>query len=467
MIYLVKMCKITASFIVVIILHFLRGFLMRVISQIGRGGFGNVDLVVDKKGNNYAKKTFSVNQPGDFPPAMIANVKKRFVREANMQSEISHRNIVPVIEKLLNEEPPCFIMPLAVSTLDKDIAENKNLDGKYKTAIMDILAGLEEIHSMDIYHRDLKPQNVLKLGTDDEERYAISDFGLMSINDTQLSVITHTGMRMGSDCYTAPEIVADLRKASARSDIYSVGCILHDFVGTSDRIPCNEVTDDASPYADIIRCCTRKDPNRRFPTVSALRDAIISIDSEISVPATQKVADFIEVLASEDEIDINDWQLITSYLEDNEIDADSIMLLQRLSIDRIIELTELDNNIAARLGTVYAEWAKNGTFDFSSCDGIANRLCEFYNTENISVQSEVLLALLFMGTSHNRWYVENKFMSKSGSDMSPLLAKRLAMEIRIIGRDACRAISHLERSINARISSLNPILQETIKKVCA
>jgi len=171
---------------------------MKVIRQIGRGGFGNVDLVVDEQGNECAKKTFSVNQPGDFPKDMIVNVKKRFVREANIQSEISHRNIVPVIDKFLKDDTPSFIMPLAISTLDDDIASSKNLDGKYKTAIMDILAGLEEIHSMDIYHRDLKPQNVLKLGTAKEYRYAISDFGLMSINDTQLSIITHTGMRMGS-----------------------------------------------------------------------------------------------------------------------------------------------------------------------------------------------------------------------------------------------------------------------------
>jgi hypothetical protein len=143
------------------------------------------------------------------------------------------------------------------------------------------------------------------------------------------------------------------------------------------------------------------------------------------------------------------------------------MLLQRLSIARIEELTELDISIATRLGTVYAEWAKTGTFNFSSCDGIANRLCEFYNTGNISVQSEVVLALLFMGTSHNRWYVEDKFMSKSGSDMKTLLAKRVAMEIRISGDDACRAISHLERSIKADISDLHPLLRETINKVCA
>jgi len=438
---------------------------MRVISQIGRGGFGNVDLVIDEQGNKYAKKTFSVNQPGDFPTAMVENVRKRFIREANMQSAISHLNIVPVIDKFLEEEPPSFTMPLAVSTLDKDIALSRNLNGQYKTAIMDILAGLEDIHSLDIYHRDLKPQNVLKLDAG-ESRYAISDFGLMSINDTQLSVITHTGMRMGSDCYTAPEIVADLRNASACSDIYSVGCILHDFVGTNDRIPCNEVTDDKSPYADIIRCCTRKDPSRRFKTVSALRDAILSINSETDVPATQKVADYIAMLESENKLDVASWQLITSYLEDHEIDADSTLLLQRLSIVRIKELIELDIDIATRLGTVYAEWAKSASFNFSSCDGIANRLCEFFNTQKISVQSEVLLALLFMGTSHNRWYVENKFLTNSGSSMLPSLAKRLAMEIRISGDDACRAISHLEHSVNAKISDLHPLLQETINKVC-
>ena len=58
---------------------------MQFIKQIGRGGFGNVDLVQDATGKQYARKTFSINQGGNFPPDMVQNVQRRFVREADTQ----------------------------------------------------------------------------------------------------------------------------------------------------------------------------------------------------------------------------------------------------------------------------------------------------------------------------------------------------------------------------------------------
>ena len=140
---------------------------MKVVRQIGRGGFGTVDLVEDETGAQFARKTFSINQPGEFPADMEDNVKRRFRREARIQSELVHHNIVPVLESDVEAEPPSFIMPLALATLDQEMAASKDLDGHFLEALMDILAGLEEIHQLDIYHRDLKPQNVLKLGSAD------------------------------------------------------------------------------------------------------------------------------------------------------------------------------------------------------------------------------------------------------------------------------------------------------------
>lgn len=202
---------------------------MQVIKRIGSGGFGNVDLIQDPAGNQFARKTFSVNQPGNFGPALVENVKKRFIREADVQAALAHRNIMPVVQKELALDPPSFIMPLAASSLDRDMSVDRTLGGQAIHALMDILAGLEELHSYGITHRDLKPQNVLRLSSNDGDRYVISDFGLMSIKDTQLSVLTQTGMRMGSDYYTAPEIVADLRMASPHrtstlSDAFCTTC---------------------------------------------------------------------------------------------------------------------------------------------------------------------------------------------------------------------------------------------------
>lgn len=439
---------------------------MKTIKQLGQGGFGIVELVENEQGIKFAKKTFSLNQPGQYTQQMLSNVKRRFIREAKVQSELTHNNIVPVFESSIDSDPPYFIMQLASSTLSDEIQHSKDLNGNYLTALMDIIAALEEIHSLGIYHRDLKPQNVLNLETDGNQRYAISDFGLMSISDTQLSMITHTGMRMGSDFYTAPEIVADLRRASARSDIYSLGCILHDFVGTSDRIPCNEISDDQSPFSDIIRICTRTDPNRRFQSVADLREALLEIDLTNEHAQTQEATDFIALIESEAELHLIQWQSLFTYIEKDFHTNDVKLLMAKLSLARVNQILNLENDLSTKFALKYSEWAKSGNFDFSLCDGIANRLAAFYSLDDLTSKTEVLLALLYLGTNHNRWYVERKFMSYVGINMSDGIARRFALEVRVLGGRACRMFEHLYHSIGVELSAFHPIISNTLKKLC-
>ncbi|EMV0254206.1 TPA: serine/threonine-protein kinase [Vibrio cholerae] len=440
---------------------------MEFVRHIGKGGFGTVDLVKDVNGSYWARKTFSINQPVPLSPELESNVKKRFIREANIQSNINHHNIVRVVAAQLDHNPPYFFMPYAQSSLSDDLSADRTLNGRYLEAIMDILAGLEELHSLGIYHRDLKPQNVLRFGADEYRDYAIGDFGLMSIKDTQLSVLTTTGMRMGSDMYTAPEITADLKKASARSDIYSVGCILHDFVGTGDRIPCNEIDDDHSQYADIIRICTRRDPNRRFSSVSDLREALLSVDTIPAVPTSATVAKFVEMLASETRLDRMFWEGLVTFVEATPDSDDIRLIFNVLTIHRIDELCNFDEDLARRLSNRYSSWIDGSSFSFSSCDGLASRLvCFFHNLNELDSQVNILLALLYLGTSHNRWYVEREFEKLCGLQMNNNLATRLGLEIRVIGQDACRMFHHLERSIGTNLQNLHPTVYNTLRQVC-
>lgn len=72
-------------------------------------------------------------------------------------------------------------MPLAESSLDDDMTADRTLGGSFVSALSDVVAALDEIHSMEIFHRDLKPQNVLRFNRDGKAAYAISDFGLISM----------------------------------------------------------------------------------------------------------------------------------------------------------------------------------------------------------------------------------------------------------------------------------------------
>lgn len=297
---------------------------LKSIRHLGKGGFGVVDLVSDEDGKLYARKTFSVNQP--LSDDLVENVRKRFVREAQLQMGLDHRNIVPVTGSALAGEAPYYLMAVADGSLSDDLANDRTLNGRFLSALSDIVAGLEEMHNLEIFHRDLKPQNVLRYGEGDDAYYAIGDFGLISQKDSAISALTTTGMTKRSDHYTAPEITSDLRKASRQSDIYSLGCILHDMVGREERVPCAEIREDG-PYEAILLNCTRKDPARRFKTVGAVLDALVSIEPEAAPVRTAAAGQFAEELDSDAVLDEDFWRALNDFLEDRAVGGDTRAIL--------------------------------------------------------------------------------------------------------------------------------------------
>lgn len=436
---------------------------MKVLELIGQGGFGNVERVQDKNGSIFARKTFSKNQPLD--AAMLENVLKRFSKEVRIQSTISHRNIVPIISSDLNAKPPFYLMPLAESDLDKDIKTSRTLSGHFLSAISDIVAGLEELHTMQIYHRDLKPQNVLRFSeSDGRSYYAISDFGLISQKESRLSKLTVTGMAKGSDYYTAPEIAQDFKKASPQSDIYSLGCILHDMIGISTRVPCNEINEGGA-FGQILRGCTRLDPSKRFKSVKSVLDALLSVEFKPAVAPTQRSLDFIAVLDASSLVDEQTWKEMADYLEVETL-RDRSGIFGKISAQRIEELCASYPNEGARLGSLYGEWLENTLFSFESCDAFGNRAEIFFGLGDFDTKVSILFALLNLGTKHNRWYVERKFARLCGSNMDDNLAKRFAMEIRIRGEEICDLVSHLERSISFDRTEFHPRILAALNTTC-
>lgn len=439
---------------------------MKFVERIGSGGFGNVDLVVNANGENLARKTFSQNQPLD--AQMLENVLKRFAKEVRIQKSITHPNIVPVLDGDLNSNPPCYFMPLAISSLADDIENDRSLGGNFVSALGDIVAGLEELHSMQIYHRNLKPENVLRFsggGDVKENFYAISDFGLISLRESRLSVLTKTGMRKSSDYYTAPEITKDLRQASAQSDIYSLGCILHDIVGTEDRIPCAEIR-ESGDFSAILLGCTRKDPSQRFKSARALLDAILSVEFSPQTAPSAESINFIASLESATPPPLEFWGHLADFLEYDASLDDIGAICGKLGSDQISHLCASCPSSANRIGSVFAQWVKDASFNFDYCDPIANRLEDFFQHTSFETKVECLMAMLSMGTSHNRWFVERKFARLCAPDMEDNLAKRLAVHLRINEDVVCQMISHLEDSITYNRQYLHPALVKALKDVC-
>ncbi|MBY3038634.1 serine/threonine protein kinase [Rhizobium laguerreae] len=437
---------------------------MKVEKRIGQGGFGNVDLVVLDNGERCARKEFSQNQP--LSPALLANVIKRFAKEVKVQSAISHPNIVSIIGSDLNAIPPYYLMPLAESSLDDDLEKDRTLNGNFVSAISDIVSALEELHSMEIYHRDLKPQNVLRYTKDEKTTYSISDFGLISMKESNLSELTKSGMGKGSDFYTAPEIANDLRKASARSDVYSLGCILHDMVGKEPRVPFREIREDGD-FGPILAACTKDDPSKRFASAKAVLDAILTVEYEPAGTLSGDSEDFLAILGAAEAPDKDTWNRLAAYLDEKAARADIAAICGRLTADRIETVCRDAPDSAKRIGLVFAEWVSGTAFNFDLSDAIANRVDVFFQNCDFETKVECLMALLELGTSHNRWYVERRFVSLCGPDMDENLAKRLVVKFHIEGKSAvCRKISHLEGSIDFERTNLHPRLVSALADLC-
>lgn len=437
--------------------------MLRVIKRIGSGGFGDVDLVEDDAGQQFALKTFAKNQPLD--DTLLENVLKRFAREVRIQSGIKHQNIVSIISSDLKVYPPNYLMPLAESSLADDIEKDRSISGSFINCISDIVAGLEELHSMEIFHRDLKPQNVLRFKSDVRDYFAISDFGLISAKESRLSALTRTGMRKNSDYYTAPEITADMRKASVQSDVFSLGCIIHDLVGTEDRVPCNEIREPGE-FSAILLGCTRKDPAQRFRSVRSVLDAILTVGLTGPAATSKASIDFIASLEKSQSLDAEFWERLAEYLDHETDNANRAAICRQLDNDRINTLCDAAPAAASRIGIHFARWVRETSFPFEYCDALANRLEEFFHRIDFEAKVEGLMAMLELGTSHNRWFVERKFADLCGPDMDANLAKRMAVQFRIGDMDVCRNIAHLEASVSISRELLHPILVKTLGDMC-
>jgi hypothetical protein len=89
---------------------------------------------------------------------------------------------------------------------------------------------------------------------------------------------------------------------------------------------------------------------------------------------------------------------------------------------------------------------------------IATRADVFYKRGELDLKAVIALAILELGTSHNRWFVERKFLQMAGPSISDELAERIATEIDVQKYNFSSAVNHLEHSITISRDDLHPVL---------
>lgn len=431
------------------------------VRERGKGGFGVVNEVRrDSDGMHLACKVLNV--PATLDPALV---KPRFDREVKFQSAINHNNVVRIFEHHLDATPPWFIMPLAECSFLDELKQDRTCGGDPRVPLFHILAGLEEIHRRGYYHRDLKPANVLKFkDVDGSPLYALSDFGLMAVGEEASTTITPSGFGAGTQGYQAPECVLNFKRATARSDIYSFGAILHDiFAPNPARLPHVELTAPGA-IGPVIEKCTKHYAHRRYKNVEEVRDALFAAlsDYEFQYESNEEQA-IVEILMRDALPSTDDWDKVFDFLDATPDNGQPTKNVWRaLRRDHIDQLKATDPDLMEAVGTMFAAHCRLRSFDFDYCDVLAAKGQMFYDYGETGLKANVAIGMLVLGTDHNRWFVERKFVDMAGPNVSEALVQRIIVEMSVLGIDFKRHFNHMKHSISVDADAFHPLLRAIV-----
>ena len=192
-----------------------------IIKPLGQGSFGSAFLIKNKNDNkNYVLKNIPLE-------TATKEEIKYFQNEAKILSSLNSNYIVKFYESFTYNNTFNIIMEFCQGLdLKKFIQErkkeNKLIDIKeIYNIIIEICLGLKEIHTKNLIHRDIKPDNIFLTKN---LNVKIGDFGIAKILDAGTQYAKTTA---GSMIYMAPELING-KKYNNKVDIWALGCILYE-----------------------------------------------------------------------------------------------------------------------------------------------------------------------------------------------------------------------------------------------
>ena len=262
---------------------------------LGFGGMSEVHLARDLRLNrDVAIKVLRADLARD--PTFYL----RFRREAQHAAALNHPNIVAVHDTGEADTPlgrlPYIVMEYVDgSTLREIVRESGPMDPvRAIDVIADACEALNFSHQHGIVHRDVKPANIMisKTGV-----VKVMDFGIAKALADTGTPITQTAAVVGTAQYFSPE-QASGEPVDARSDVYSLGCVLYElltgeppFAGDSavavayqhvrkDPVPPSRRHDGISPELDaVVLNALTKNPDNRYQDASDLRLDLLRVQA--------------------------------------------------------------------------------------------------------------------------------------------------------------------------------------------
>ena len=259
----------------------------QILSKLGAGATGTTYKAYD----NLLQRDIAVKI---IHQRLIASPEavERFKKEALTSTSLSHPNICRVYSQGSEQGRLYTVMDcLEGESLAALLSSQGKLDlDLFFLLFHQIIEALQYAHGMNIVHRDIKPGNIIVLETNNQKTAVLVDFGLAKwIDQSGEQGATRTGVLLGSSAYMSPEQCKGERDIDARSDIYSLGCVMLEalignspFQGESDLDVMykhlNEPLDQAGflkelpeSLADLLQKCLEKDRTKRYQNITELK----------------------------------------------------------------------------------------------------------------------------------------------------------------------------------------------------
>jgi serine/threonine protein kinase len=266
----------------------------QILDELGSGGMGRVwrvrNVITDRV---EAMKVLLPDLAGR------QELAARFQREIKLMASLNHPNIAALRTAFTADNQLYMVMEYVEGTNLADKLEKGPIAvGDAVNYISQVLSAVSYAHQQHVIHRDIKPANMMLTP---QGVIKLMDFGIARGGEERS--LTMTGTTMGSLSYMSPEQVKG-EATDARSDLYSVGVSLYEFVtgqrpftATSDySIMAAHVKEAPKPPVElhpglpaalneIILMAIAKDPAQRFQTADAFRNALSSVPVAAPTPA--------------------------------------------------------------------------------------------------------------------------------------------------------------------------------------
>lgn len=252
------------------------------LASLGSGGIGTVYRARQVALNREVALKEVRDLFGFFSEDQRYEIVRRFSDVVRAAATLAHPNILPIHDVNLEREFPCVITELAPNGSARRLindAEDIPVDLVFKY-LLQTLHALRAAHAQRVYHRGLKPEQLL---IDGYGNVKVSDFGFSRVVERDHAVIRQVYVGMGNVAYMAPELYADPMGAGAQTDIYALGIIFYELLTRKlpgRRSPMPSTINGSLPKGidDIFDRMTRDSRTERYTTVDDILEDIDKLD---------------------------------------------------------------------------------------------------------------------------------------------------------------------------------------------